>query len=106
MKLYEHDKATVIRDDIFILNIGTAKDTLIVDQSPGLEQPNRDATKYYISLDPEAKYVARPEALDGPDVWADPKVRFVFFLSDRLVQALTSAKMKRYFYLIPCDVAA
>ena len=55
--------------------------------------------------DPAARYVARRGVLQGPDIWCDPKVQSVFFLSDRLVQALTAAKMRRYFHLIPCDVA-
>jgi hypothetical protein len=106
VKLYEYDKTTLIRDDIFVLNIGNEKDTLIVEQSPGLVRPNSQGTKFYTDDDPTAKYVARREVLDGPDIWADPKVWDVFFLSDRLVQALTAAKMKRYFFLVACDVAA
>jgi hypothetical protein len=49
--------------------------------------------------------LARPEALEGPDLWADPQVRGAFFLSDRLGQALVAARLKRALRLRPVPVA-
>uniref|UniRef100_UPI0037353512 hypothetical protein n=1 Tax=Yoonia maritima TaxID=1435347 RepID=UPI0037353512 len=42
--------------------------------------------------------------LEGPDLWADPKIKNVFFMSDRLGQALIKARMKNAFKLVRCRV--
>lgn len=104
VKLFERDKKRLIRDDIYFLNIGNAKDTLIADLSPGLDPGYGSNGKFFIGPSPNGKLVAGKEALDGPDIWCDPKIVDTFFVSDRLAQALAVAKMKRYFFLRPCDI--
>ena len=45
-----------------------------------------------------------PDALVGPDVWLDPRLRLGFFLSDRLVTALKAAKLDKPLILHRCRV--
>ncbi len=52
----------------------------------------------------ESKLVVIPEALGGPDIWLDPKVPNLLFLSDRLVLGLKDAQMDRGWGLVRCPV--
>jgi hypothetical protein len=100
---YENDKTQLVSDQIFLLNIGNQKKTLIAEISD-LESTRHDET-FYLPLELRGKtLVAYRSALDGPDIWADPRIRDVFFMSDRLVQALTKAKLSRAFRLYPVPV--
>jgi len=52
----------------------------------------------------ESKLVVVPEALNGPDIWLDPKVPSLLFLSDHLVTGLKSAGMDKGWGLVRCAV--
>jgi hypothetical protein len=45
-----------------------------------------------------------PVALEGPDLWVSPPLIRIFFLSDRLTQALRAAKMSRVFGFRACRI--
>ncbi|MEM9422921.1 MAG: hypothetical protein AAF986_10550 [Pseudomonadota bacterium] len=52
----------------------------------------------------ENRLVVVPEALTGPDIWLDPKVPALLFLSDRLVTGLKQAGMDKGWGLVRCAV--
>ncbi|MES0824397.1 hypothetical protein [Ruegeria sp. SCP11] len=52
----------------------------------------------------EDQLVIAPEALNGPDIWLDPKVPKLLFLSDRLVTGLKSTGMDKGWGLVRCAV--
>ncbi|WP_214646790.1 imm11 family protein [Ruegeria lacuscaerulensis] len=52
----------------------------------------------------EHKLVVTPEALGGPDIWLDPKVPELLFLSERLVSALKAAGLDDGWGLVRCPV--
>jgi hypothetical protein len=102
---YEHDKTRLVTDQVFCLNYGTAKDTVVLEKSK--VRRFFDGSPYYFAPDAPLKgdeIVVRRSVLEGPDLWADPRINRSFFLSDRLAQALQAAKMKRAFRIYPCTV--
>lgn len=102
---YEHDKTTLVTDQLFTLNFGNWKDTVIVEKSK-VEEIYAGAQIYsppYPPLD-GSEIIVRRSACAGPDLWVDPKIRLVFFVSDRLAMALRAAKLLRAFRLQPCSV--
>ncbi len=52
----------------------------------------------------ESKLVVIPEALGGPDIWLDPKVPNLLFLSDHLAAGLKDAQMDKGWGLVRCPV--
>lgn len=94
ISLYQWDRTTFIADDVYTLCFGNAKDTVIIDETPNM----RDAYDDFFRLPfmPEdGEIITRRSALDGPDIWGDPKIKgSVFFLSGRLAGALISAGLK------------
>ncbi|WP_171212076.1 imm11 family protein [Ruegeria sp. HKCCA5426] len=52
----------------------------------------------------EHKLVVIPEALGGPDIWIDPKIPKLLFLSERLVSALKAAGVDDGWGLVRCSV--
>lgn len=45
-------------------------------------------------------------ALEGPDIWCDPRVFNHFFMSGRLVEALKAAKLNKDFRLTKCNISS
>lgn len=101
---YEHDKTRLVTDQVFCLNYGTAKDTVVVEKS---KVKPFDGSPYYqppIAPLKGDEVVVRRSALEGPDLWVDPRMDRCFFISDRLAKALQAAKMGRAFRLYPCAI--
>lgn len=65
---------------------------------------NRHGIVYLPNHHQEGELVVVPEALTGPDIWLDPKVPSLLFLSDRLVTGLKSAGMDKGWGLARCAV--
>jgi hypothetical protein len=101
---YEHDKTRLVTDQVFCLNYGTAKDTVVLEKSA--VRPFQGSPYYHAPYAPLKgdEIVVRRSVLEGPDLWTDPRIDRSFFLSDRLAQALQAAKMKRAFRIYPCTV--
>ncbi len=60
--------------------------------------------RYLPRSDKEERLVITLEALNGPDIWLDPKVPSLLFLSDRLVTGLKSTRMDKGWGLVRCAV--
>lgn len=84
----------------FVLNVHAPKDTLLPELSEKYERPiRRDETEPRpgVKWRPEnssAVAAVRAESCEGADMWHDPNVRNVFFMSDRLKHAIDAAKLK------------
>ncbi len=52
----------------------------------------------------ESKLVVNPTALDGPDIWLDPKVPKILFLSDALVSGLKTTGVDKGWGLVRVPV--
>ncbi len=104
---YEHDKTRLVTDQVFCLNFGNHKDTVILNKSK-VEEIYVGAKLYNPPYPPinGNEIVVRKSACSGPDIWVDPKMDRVFFVSDRLAKALQAAKLGRAFRLYPCSVEA
>ncbi|WP_157033336.1 hypothetical protein [Loktanella sp. S4079] len=104
--LFENDRVTPIEANILTLCIGNQKDTVLLDQSENMKRlwPRHDFFSPQLWVEDDNIVVDR-SCLEGPDLWADPKIKFVFFMSDRLGQALIKARMKNAVKLVRCRVS-
>lgn len=105
--LFQNDRTTPVLPKVHALNRANRKATLnaadygLRRMVPGQELFNlpRDMPKRH------KDFTAPRATLDGPDLWVDPTIVQTMFLSDRLAQALISAKIDKEFSLYPCAVA-
>lgn len=104
-RLFQYDRKTPVPGDYFYLGFGEAKEALLPGESPKAVKPYADREIWKISLDPKDDDIAvGASALEGVDLWLDPRLWYAFFLSDHLVTALRSAKLTRRLGLRRCRV--
>lgn len=103
IKLFQHDRKTPVEGDYFCLNIGERKDAFLPEHSPLVRVLGSQRLKMPPTLQDDDIAVS-PAALAGPDLWVSPPLIRVFFLSDRLTQALRAAKMGKVFGFRACRV--
>ncbi|WP_064686686.1 hypothetical protein [Rhizobium bangladeshense] len=103
IKLFQHDRKTPVEGEYFCLNIGERKDVFRPEHSPLVRVLGSGRMKMPPTLQDDDIAVS-PAALVGPDLWVSPPLIRVFFLSDRLTQALRAAKMSRVFGFRPCRI--
>ena len=104
-RLFQYDRTTPVPGDYFYLGFGETKEAFLPYKSPRAVKPYADQQVWKLSLDPKDDDIAvSARALDGVDLWMDPKLWYAFFLSDRLVRALKSAKLARRLGLRRCRV--
>ena len=105
-KLFQFDRETPVEGEYFCLNFGARQQFLVPEQSPGAKIPRfAKPNSWILRPDPQDGDLAvRAAALKGADLWTDPCIRRVVFLSDPLVQALKAAKLSRRFGLQKCAV--
>jgi len=103
VKLYQHDKATLISEDYAQLHIGNQKDTVILEESPCLQEiaPNY-GVYHYLTSEKDDELAVHKSADEAPDIWADPKMMNTIFFSSRLAEALISAGFKKACRLTRC----
>ncbi|HWE18248.1 MAG TPA: hypothetical protein VG758_13870 [Hyphomicrobiaceae bacterium] len=105
-RLFQYDRKTPVEGDYFCLGFGETKDVFLPQDSPRATKPYSKRDLWKLSVNPKDDDLAvRVTALEDADLWMDPKVWKAFFLSDRLVQALKSAKLTRRLGLRRCRVA-
>lgn len=102
IKLFQHDRKTPVEGEYFCLNIGERKDTFLREHSPLVRELGDHSLKMRPSLQDDDVAVS-PAALEA-DLWVSPPLIRLFFLSDRLTQALRVAKMGRVFGFRTCRV--
>ena len=104
-RLFQHNRTTPVEGDYFCLGFGETKGVFVPHKSPRARKPYAKREIWKLSVNPHDDDVAvTAKALDGVDLWMDPMVWKAFFLSDRLVKALKSAKLTRRMGLRRCRV--
>ena len=103
IKLFQHDRKTPVEGEYFCLNIGERKEAFLRQHSQRVIEFG-DGT---LSMSPnlqDDEVAVGPAALEGSDLWVSPPLNRIFFLSDRLTQALREAKMSRVFGFRTCRI--
>jgi hypothetical protein len=110
VSFFQPDHKTPIEGDHYILNFGTKKNAFSRENSPATrvssmlvpgEVPKDWGLPYEMA---DGLVSVSQAALEGPDIWFDPKLRSAFFVSDRLGKALAKAKLIDPFRLYLCNV--
>ena len=105
VELFRQDKGVSYPQSFFVLNIGEAKASIIVDQSSGLRKvPSKVGAAFrlnFVTVD-DSLAVER-SSLHGSDIWVDPSIRGkAFFVSDRLHDAFVDAGLVDSFAFSRC----
>ncbi|BCG95304.1 hypothetical protein MesoLj131a_41680 [Mesorhizobium sp. 131-2-1] len=103
IRLFQHDRKTPVEGVYFCLNIGERKGAFLREHSPLVEEFGDRTLMMPPNLHDDEVAVS-PAALEGPDLWVSPPLIRIFFLSDRLTQALRAAKMGRVFGFRACRI--
>lgn len=105
VKLLQHDRTTPVEGAYFCLNFGAQKTAVLTDQSSRIDKPYEKHDIWEPPMAMQDKDIAvSSNALEGPDIWMDTRLRRAFFVSDSLAQALRAAKVSRPFKLRKCIV--
>ncbi|PDV90346.1 hypothetical protein CO652_02890 [Rhizobium sp. H4] len=97
IKLFQHDRKTPVEGEYFCLNIGERKDVFLRKHSQRVMEFGDGTLSMWPDIH-DNEVAVSPAALEGsPDLWVSPPLNRIFFLSDRLTQALRAAKMGRVF---------
>lgn len=92
LEIQSFDRARRIEGDYAILNVHEHKSTLVPDASTGLKQ-SASGTRWFPNCADVDGIAARTSASGGVDLWLDPKLKCVVFLSDRLARAIADEGM-------------
>ncbi|TYC65078.1 hypothetical protein FMN63_21835 [Stappia sp. BW2] len=107
ISLYSDD-GNLLSDHFFIWNFGNIKETILPDASKNLDE-NRlsTGTTYRPPMRGLEGYVAvTADALDGPSIWVDPRVRRTLFATGQLVESLNAAGLDKYFQFRQCRIVS
>ncbi len=97
--IYEIDKTTQLPGPFYFLNFGAQKDCFLPEQTNGARLVVRNEEKgievWRAPNDAEDGDIAvSTSALQGADLWIDPKLRGKIFMSGGLHDAIEAAKLK------------
>ena len=90
------DRHTPLAGQYFCLSFDNVKRAFLPDESAKVS----DFVKGVWTTDADfsdGNIVCSRDALSGPDIWIDPRLYGTLFLSDRLVAALTEARLEKGF---------
>ncbi len=105
-KVFRKDRKTPIGDRWYCLNFGNVKNAF-------KREGSKDVSRFGLATVDEwsapnilkdGQLVVTADALVGPDIWVDPKIKSLFFLSDALAQALKEAGVAKPFGLKKCRI--
>ncbi len=87
--IYEYDGVTPRPEKYFVLNIAEFKRGFVLTKTEGgaVLIENRWRLNFY------QQPAVRPSISEGGDLWLDPLVRHIPFLSDRLAKAMKKEKL-------------
>ncbi|MEM1051263.1 MAG: DUF1629 domain-containing protein [Pseudomonadota bacterium] len=93
---FKKDKTTPIPGKWFFLNFGNAKNAFVPEQSERIRKI--EGTEFWTikSFQKPDNLAFNASALEGPDIWVEPKCPSVFFMSDRLYSAIRKAKLQGF----------
>jgi hypothetical protein len=106
---YKADLETPYSGELFLLNFGCIKNTLLPEQCDDattfLIRKATGVQIYHINdFKPDGDVVLTSQALSGPDLWFEEAAHHKIFLSDALAQALIEIGMGDVFRLKQCQI--
>ncbi|MEO1407004.1 MAG: hypothetical protein AAFV54_11010 [Pseudomonadota bacterium] len=87
LEIQSFDRTRRIEGDYAVLNVHEHKSTLVPEASTGLKQ-SASGTRWFPYCADVDGIAARTSASGGVDLWLDPTLKYVVFLSDRLARAI------------------
>ncbi|MFS8175587.1 imm11 family protein [Vreelandella titanicae] len=108
VKLFHHDRKTPFEGEYFVLAFGETKDTFVPEESSEASRApftKKDIWKPSLGRENDGLALSN-ESLQGVDLWMEKKMRKVFFLSDRLVEALKAEKLTKPLKPYRCRVVS
>lgn len=106
LSVCQHDRVTLVGGEYYLLALGEQKAAFVPERSNRVV-PFGNVPDTWIKRGRKPEdfdFVVRDIALEGVDLWVDPRLRRSLFLSDRLVKSLRAAKVTRRFGLSKCEV--
>ena len=109
--IFKEDKITPFsKEEAYLINFGAPKDCFLPHESESskvmpfftLEKHGVENWNPKLSLE-DGHIAVSASALEGSDMWIEPKLRKLIFLSGDLVEAFPT-KVKRYFELTRCRI--
>lgn len=95
--IYEMDKTTRLPGPFYFLNFGSQTDCLLPKESKKLKAGPKNPTtgfQRWRAIEPNDWDIAvSASALDGADLWADPKLKSALFISGPLHDAIEAAQL-------------
>lgn len=105
-KVFRKDRKTPIGDEWFCLNFGNVKEAFVGKESREVGRFGTGKTDRWNAptILKDGQLAVRANALAGPDIWIDPHIFEIFFISDGLARALQQAGVAKPFGLKKCRV--
>jgi hypothetical protein len=107
--IFQEDLVTPVDGEFFILNFGSRKNTIHIEQCEDTEKfyvdKNSGQQIYDVNqFNAEARIVISDAALEGPDLWFEETVYNKIFMSDALASALQESGLSNDWRLHACQV--
>lgn len=106
--IYGTDKETPLEEDFYLINYGGYKDCFLPQQSRNIKPIftlARNGKELWRNRSAEDNDIAiSSKAIGGADLWMDPRLHSMVFMSERLVSAIKAAKIKPVVPLVQCRV--
>jgi hypothetical protein len=106
-KILQADRKTELDGTYYVVNFGTQKNVLLPEKSLGLRPPYEhpdEARRVLPDGRGNDQIAVSAAALEGPDMWYDPKMLRTTFMSGALHDALKDAKLDKLFKFYSCRV--
>lgn len=107
VEIYEGDCATRVPGQFFLLNFGCQKSVLMPDLMDRSYIEQFGPTLWFprAAGKTDDAHVVNSAACEGPDLWHDPQILKMFFMSGRLADGLRAAKVARTIGMYTCRIA-
>lgn len=105
-KVFRKDRKTPIGDRWFCLNFGNVKSAFVGEESKSVSRFGLYTVDEWSAptILKDGQLAVKAKALAGANVWIDPKIKDIFFVSDALTRALKSAGVAGPFGLKKCRI--
>jgi hypothetical protein len=104
VQILKKDRKTLVEGEFLCLNVGAQKSAFLPERSPRVSNRIPDYSWGLPDRDIDDALFVSVAALEGPDLWYDPRVYNGFFMSEALGSALKTAGMAKAFRLYRCPV--
>jgi hypothetical protein len=108
--IFQEDLVTPVDGEFFILNFGSRKNTILIDQCEDTKKfivdNNSGHQIWHVNMfNSNARITLSAAALEGPDLWFEETVHNKIFMSDALASTLQECGLSNDWRLQPCQIA-